>query len=65
MFAYMKNIALYREKWEGMLLYPTVNDEFTSATWNFNGHKIHAKTINLNLPWTQIHQNLIDLITIK
>ena len=65
MYAYMKNMAANDSSYkncEGILLYPTVDKEFDGAMWDLDGHKLYAKTINLNQKWHKIHKDLISLI---
>ena len=65
MYAYMKNMAANDssyENCEGILLYPTVDEEFEGAMWDLDGHKLYAKTINLNQDWNKIHTDLLAVI---
>lgn len=65
MYAYMKNMAANDSSYkncEGILLYPTVDKEFDGAMWDLDGHKLYAKTINLNQDWNKIHTDLLAII---
>ena len=65
MYAYMKNMAANDDSYkecEGILLYPTVDEEFEGAMWELDGHKLHAKMINLNQDWNAIHSDLLSII---
>lgn len=60
-FAYMQNYNKSAPTLEGMLLYPTVQDE-VDQSFLIHGQKISVKTINLNQPWKQIDARLKELI---
>lgn len=65
MYAYMKNMAANDsafENCEGILLYPAVDKNFDGAMWDLDGHKLYAKTINLNQDWKSIKTDLINLL---
>ena len=65
MYAYMKNMAANDSSYkncEGILLYPTVDEEFEGAMWELDGHKLYAKTINLNQEWNKIHKDLLHIV---
>ncbi len=60
--AYMNNLeGKWADTCEMMLLYPTV-DSPISGDFKHRGHKISIRTINLNQPWQQIHQDLLALV---
>ena len=62
--AYLTNLEALGEEnksCEGMLLYPTVEDEL-NLSYNMNDHKISIRTINLNQDWTQIRYKLLLLV---
>lgn len=44
-----------------VLLYPTTNEPF-SATYSDGGRAIWIRTINLDQPWQQIHEDLLALV---
>jgi len=61
---YLRNIEAkdrINQKCEGILIYPTVNKE-VDLKYNLAGHLIKVKTINLNQPWKEIHQNLLGFL---
>lgn len=60
-FSYIQNYKKPVEKLEGMLLYPTVQDE-VSQSYLIHGKKISVKTINLNQPWREVEVALKDII---
>lgn len=45
---------------EGMLLYPTVTDEYDFG-FEDHGHPIRVKTVNLSQPWKMIHKDLLAI----
>ena len=49
------------ENTEGILLYPTVNEEVKFRA-NFRGYQIRVCTLNLNQHWQGIHNDLLKLI---
>ena len=49
---------------DGMLLYPTIQKEI-DATYKMGNHKLKVSTVNLAKKWEDIHNRLLDLITIK
>jgi 5-methylcytosine-specific restriction enzyme subunit McrC len=60
--AYMDNLeGECADACEMMLLYPTV-DLPLSATFTHKGHTISIRTINLDQPWKNIHQDLLALV---
>ena len=71
MFSYMKNLELRDdlesknigyEKYEGILLYPTVFPNPDKPAWDLHGHKLSIKFINMNREWDLIHEDLINII---
>ena len=65
MYAYMKNMSANDssfENCEGILLYPAVDKKFEGGMWNLDGHKLYAKTINLNQDWKNIKKDLLNLL---
>lgn len=64
LFAYLKNAAVMDkvfEQAEGMLLYPTVQQELDES-FTVQGHRMRICTINLAQPWQGIHSDLLALI---
>ncbi|WP_078427483.1 hypothetical protein [Alkalihalobacterium alkalinitrilicum] len=65
MSSYLLNVQTQEEpgyqKLEGMLLYPTVQQNVT-LSYNFHGHPLSIKTINLNQDWELIHRDLLLMI---
>ncbi|WP_078427511.1 5-methylcytosine-specific restriction endonuclease system specificity protein McrC [Alkalihalobacterium alkalinitrilicum] len=63
--SYLSNVQTQEEpgypKWEGMLLYPTVQQSVT-LSYNFHRHPLCIKTINLNQDWELIHRDLLLMI---
>src|SRR5581483_3103583 len=59
--AYLANLPERDANCEAMLLYPTV-DKALSASYTSKGHKIRIRTINLNQPWQDIHNDLLALV---
>ena len=60
--AFMDNLTgKHADTCEMMLLYPTV-DSHLSADYNYKGHKISIRTINLDQPWQLIHKDLLALV---
>lgn len=63
-FAYLKNIERQHPfglKCEGMLLYPTVEDDI-DAEFNLGGHTVRVCTIKLDQDWRKISEDLLKLI---
>jgi 5-methylcytosine-specific restriction enzyme subunit McrC len=65
LFAYVKNDAGDDDprRFEGMLLYPKVDDEPLDLQYKIHGHRISVRSINLNQEWRTIHQDLLALLT--
>lgn len=66
LYAYLRNTEvdsdIKKEKeCEGILLYPTVKDEYDEL-YLISGHKLRIATINLASEWKQIHSRLLELI---
>jgi len=60
--AYMDNLeGQWADTCEMMLLYHTVDSPLL-ADFAHRGHKIRIRTINLNQPWSGIHQDLLTLV---
>lgn len=60
--AYMDNLeGKWADTCEMMLLYPTV-DSPLSADYTHEGHKIRIRTINLDQPWQNIHEDLLAMV---
>jgi len=62
-FAYVKNQSRVSgwQNCEGLLLYPTVSEEFRHP-YDMDGNRIIAATVNLASPWEKIHERLLKLI---
>ena len=64
MYAYLKQVEKkggVNLSAEGILLYPSVKQEFSYSTI-LDNHKFSVISINLNQEWRVIHKDLIDLI---
>jgi 5-methylcytosine-specific restriction enzyme subunit McrC len=63
-YAYVKNQRNVPgwEACEGVLLYPTVDADFTHA-YNMDGNRILAATVDLSQSWTTIRDRLLKLIS--
>jgi 5-methylcytosine-specific restriction enzyme subunit McrC len=64
LFSYLRNTAAKGSEYEncgGMLLYPTVQNEF-SLSYEIQGHPVAINTIDLSLDWQIIHDSLIKMI---
>lgn len=46
---------------EGMLLYPTV-DETVRVDVVLNGFRVQARSVDLNQPWHQVHEQMLDIL---
>lgn len=61
-FAYLKNNKYDGcEKCEGILLYPTVVEDFEHS-YVIQGHKVSVRSINLNQDWQKIHNDLLAIV---
>jgi len=65
LYAYIKNIetksGMCNKNCEGMLLYPTVNQSL-NYKYEFPGHRVTVKSINLDQDWKIIHDDLLNLV---
>lgn len=62
--AYLGNIELkggLNKNCEGILVYPTV-DKSLNLKYKIGEHILKIKTINLNQPWQDIHNDLINIV---
>ena len=67
MFAYLKNIGKKGSEYEscrGTLLYPAVKSDI-NLCYEIQGHRIQIRTVDLNKPWLEIHEDLLELVEIK
>ncbi len=66
LYAYLKNI-IHKEghpqnkNCEGILIYPTVQDEL-AEDYLIDGHPVRIATINLNQHWRGVHEDLLEII---
>jgi 5-methylcytosine-specific restriction enzyme subunit McrC len=64
LFAYLVNQENTSEKSilaTGILLYPTVQNEY-DLEYEYKGHKIFIKTVNLNMEWWKIEERLREIV---
>jgi 5-methylcytosine-specific restriction enzyme subunit McrC len=64
LFSYLMNIGNRGDKYakcEGMLLYPTVDEE-TDLCFPTHGHKVLVRTVDLNKDWKDIHKRLLRAV---
>jgi len=64
LFSYVKNVEAQGEvarNCEGILLYPTVQDEI-DLNYKMENHTIRIKTICLNQDWRSIYSGLLEII---
>lgn len=64
LFAYLQNLkktARPGQVVEGILLYPTVAKTL-DLHYTLHGHPIRIATVDLNVPWEQIHDRLLNLL---
>ena len=64
-YAYMSNYKInemYDRPIEGILLYPVTTNDF-HASFEYLGFNLKIHTINLNQPWRQIEEDLLEMIT--
>jgi 5-methylcytosine-specific restriction enzyme subunit McrC len=60
--AYLRNIPVVGAiSLEGMLLYPT-DDRTLELKYVLEGYPISIRTVNLNQPWQQLRQDLLELV---
>ena len=64
--AYLTNQARYPgwENVKGILLYPAV-DHRLSYAFNLQGHVVEVRSIDLDQPWQQIHDGLVEILDNK
>ena len=46
---------------EGILLYPTAGRSL-DVSYRLHGHRVRVRTLNLNLPWTAIEDQMLSLL---
>lgn len=63
LFTYLrqKSVEPGWENAEGILLYPRTNMDF-NVDFVTHGHRIRATTLDLSLPWKQIHKCLMNIV---
>jgi 5-methylcytosine-specific restriction enzyme subunit McrC len=64
LYAYLRN-AEHHSGWkgsEGILLYPAVSNAF-DYQFVLDGHRVRVVSVNLDLPWNEIHQELLSVIS--
>jgi 5-methylcytosine-specific restriction enzyme subunit McrC len=64
LFAYLRNLAARGQgaaEIDGLLLYPQASRGL-DLTYHIHGHRVRIRTINLNQPWIQIHNDLLALL---
>jgi 5-methylcytosine-specific restriction enzyme subunit McrC len=61
--AYLTNQARYPgwENVKGILLYPAV-DHHLNHGFEIQGHRVDVRSIDLNLPWHDIHEKLLEIV---
>jgi len=62
-YSYLRN-AEHREGWEdseGVLLYPAVRASFDHR-FEIEGHRVRVLSVDLDRPWTEIHERLLEVI---
>jgi 5-methylcytosine-specific restriction enzyme subunit McrC len=64
-YSYLEHsLAIYQpQKLKGILLYPTVDREHL-YDYQFPKFNLSIMTINLNKPWKEIHNSLLELVTL-
>lgn len=63
LFTYLQNLSVKpNQTLEGILLYPVVN-KVLNLEYTLSGKKVRICTINLNQPWANIKQDLLQLIS--
>jgi len=60
LLSYLMNVAPENEKIEGILLYPTV-DQDLRISYSILGMPVRIQTLNLSQPWEKIRNELIQL----
>jgi 5-methylcytosine-specific restriction enzyme subunit McrC len=66
LYSYLKNVEakkehLFNPSCEGILLYPSVNYSFDEK-YQMKDHMVRIKTVNLNKPWQNIKNELLELV---
>lgn len=64
LFAYLKNQENEEDitkRCEGILLYPSVNNDF-EYSFQYENHKIRVMSINLNQDWKRIRTDLLEIV---
>jgi 5-methylcytosine-specific restriction enzyme subunit McrC len=64
LFAYLKNLEAHGGpdvRAEGVLLYPCVECPL-DLLYRIQGHEVRVCTLDLSVPWTEIHRGLISLL---
>ncbi len=61
LFAYLKNQK--NPQAEGILLYPTIMQSL-ALQYQYEGHQIGVRTLNLAQPWYKIHADLLEIVSI-
>jgi 5-methylcytosine-specific restriction enzyme subunit McrC len=66
LFAYLKNKEQDQnwEKCEGILLYPTVQQEL-DLRYEIHGHNLRVRTVNLNQNWKSLAKELKSIIGVE
>jgi 5-methylcytosine-specific restriction enzyme subunit McrC len=60
-YAYVKALARTQAgEVQGMLVYPTTSRHL-NLEYEIDGHAIHVRTVDLLLPWRDIHDRLIEI----
>ncbi len=65
--SYLRNLEQNREAdrvAEGILLYPTAGRSL-NLSYLLHGHRVSVRTLDLNLPWTEIESQMLSLIEMK
>ena len=47
---------------EGILLYPSINEDEVKLDFQLPRHRIRVWTLDLNGPWQQVHNQLLELV---
>jgi 5-methylcytosine-specific restriction enzyme subunit McrC len=65
MYAYLKNVALRNTNpLEGILLYPKVSQSL-DLTYSIGNVGLHVKTLDLNIPWKRIRDQLLGIADLR
>ena len=62
--AYLKNYEPEVAVAAGILLYPTIDQDFT-FTYRLLGHLVRVCSVNLMQPWLLIHHRLLEVISLE